>query len=167
MTTRQKLELPINQPITIELLFDDCVTGTSKYGNYFFYSVKVDGEEFSFFPPVEVHDQLKLMHKGDRAIVTKLAVQRGTKVATAFEVRPENKVPPQPSREAVETKDNKAIEDAEVDKITDDALAESADDYFQVMLSCYNDAFRLQKELNGMIDIERAAITLFISRTKR
>jgi hypothetical protein len=104
------------------------------------------------------------MHKGDKATITRLAAQRGSKLITTYDVRTENKVPPQPSMEAVE---RKTIEDSEVDKVIDDALnEESADDYYSVMLTCYNDAFRLQKELNGMIDIERAAITLFISRTK-
>ena len=81
-------------------------------------------------------------------------------------MRPENKVPPQPSTQPIESKDNKVIEDAEVDKIIDGAFEETTDNYYSVMLSCYTDAFRLQKELNGMIDIEKAAITLFISRTK-
>ncbi|MGA7720528.1 MAG: hypothetical protein WCA84_05050 [Ignavibacteriaceae bacterium] len=166
MTQRNKLILPVNKSTTIKLLFNDCIEGSNQFGKFYMYAVEVDGEEYTFFPPAEVHDQLKLMHKGEKAVITKLAVQRGSKVATAFEVRPENKVPPQPSTAAIESKDNKVIEDAEVDKIIDGAFEETTDNYYSVMLSCYTDAFRLQKELNGMIDIEKAAITLFISRTK-
>ena len=167
MTQRNKLILPINESTTIQLLYNDCIEGSNQFGNYYMYAVEVDGEEYSFFPPAEVHDQLKLLHKGDRATIIKLAVQRGTKVATAYEVRPVKTVPLQPANALIESKNNKTIEDAEVDKVIDDALfEESTDDYYSVMLTCYNDAIRLQKELNGMIDIEKAAITLFISRTK-
>ena len=88
MTQRNKLILPVNKSTTIKLLFNDCIEGSNQFGKFYMYAVEVDGEEYTFFPPAEVHDQLKLMHKGEKAVITKLAVQRGCKVATAFEVRP-------------------------------------------------------------------------------
>lgn len=40
------------------------------------------------------------------------------------------------------------------------------DNLYKILLQSYKDAIELQKELNGMIDIEKAAITLFIARSK-
>jgi hypothetical protein len=40
MTTRPKLNIPLNNMIIIELLFDEPVTGKNQYGNYYLYAVK-------------------------------------------------------------------------------------------------------------------------------
>ena len=69
MTTRPKLEIPINEPITLELLYDEPVTGNSRYGRYNMYAVSIGGEEFCYFAPDEVHDKLKDLKKGDRAVI--------------------------------------------------------------------------------------------------
>ena len=36
MTQRTKLNFELNQPVEIELLFDEPVSGTNQYGNYLF-----------------------------------------------------------------------------------------------------------------------------------
>jgi len=43
MTQRTKLELPINRPVEIELLYDEPVTGKSQYGQYYMYAVNSQG----------------------------------------------------------------------------------------------------------------------------
>ena len=61
---RKKLELQLNQPVQIELMFDTPVIGQSQYGEYYLYAVKNgDGAtEYSFFAPDEVivHTVFKL-----------------------------------------------------------------------------------------------------------
>ncbi len=169
MTTRQRLEIPINQPVTVELLFEEPISGTSRYGNYNMYAVNVDGEEYSFFPTAEVHDKLKDLKKGDRAVITKLAAQRGSKLVTVFEVRPEVKTVSIPSTagNTMAANDVSIIPDINEEKEEETESISAADNYYSVMLASYTDALKLQKELNGMIDIEKAAITLYISRTRK
>ena len=148
MTQRPKLELQINKPAELEVLFDEPVVGESQYGSYNLYAVNVNDNEYSFFAPDEVHDKLKELSKGDKAIVTKLAAQRGNKVVTAYdvklssvkpkEVKEENNNPPQPH----------------------------TDNLFNIMLDSYRDAIRIQEELGSLVDVSRIAITLFIARSK-
>ena|ERR1035437_8238430 len=154
MTTRQKLELPINNPVTVELLFDDAITGTSTYGKYYMYGVSVEGKEYSFFPVEEVHDQLKLLKKGDKATITKLAAQRGSKLVTAYDVQVVNKPVP-----VLADKKEVHIEE-------DSNPVIRPDNFYGIMLQCLQDALSIQRELNGFGDAERLAITLFIARTK-
>lgn len=142
MTQRAKLELPLNNPIEVELLYDEPITGQSQYGSYFMYAVRCKGEEYTFFAPEEVHEELKKLGKGDRAVITKLAAQRGDKLVVKYEVK------------VSETKE------------TEDKKEEFSDNLYELMLKSYRDAFELQRELNGMIDVEKAAITLFIARSR-
>lgn len=140
MTQRTKLELPINKPVEIELLYDEPITGKSQYGDYYMYAVKCNGEEYTFFAPEEVHEKLKNLSKGDKAVITKLAAQRGSKLAVTYEVIKE---------------ENQEVEEER-----------KSDSLYELLLKSYRDALEIQKELNGMIDIEKAAITLFIARSK-
>ena len=167
MTQRNKLEIQINKPTTIELLYDEPIIGASRYGQYFMYAVSVDGEEFSYFAPEEVHDKLKDFGKGDRAIITKLAAQRGSKLVTVYEVRPETKRVPQQSNAVseVEPNDVEVTDDTTIEKEESQDIS-PADNFYEVMLQCYNDAQRIQHELNGFGDAEKIAVTLFIARTK-
>lgn len=45
-------------------------------------------------------------------------------------------------------------------------LIKTEDNFFEVMLKSYKDALNIQGELNGMIDVNKIAITLFIARVK-
>ena len=154
MTTRPKLELQINTPTEVELLFPDPITGKSAFGSYYLYCVSVDGKEYSFFPPEDVHDQLKLLKKGDKATITKLAAQRGSKLITAYDVQVINKPVP-------------VIADKKEDRIEEDSTpVMRPDNFYSIMLQSYKDALSIQRELNGFGDSEKIAVTLFIARTK-
>jgi hypothetical protein len=121
-------------------LFDEPMVGQSRYGEYYLYTVKNGtDEEYSFFAPAEVNDQIKPLRKGDRFEITKLAEQKGTKIVTKYDVKILQRPSPPHS-----TKDN----------------------YFSAMLASYQDALKIQEELNGMVDVNRIAITLFIARSK-
>lgn len=153
VTERRKLELQLNQPTEIELLYDEPVCGKSQYGEYFLYAIKSEESEYAFFAPMEIHEQLQYKKKGDIAIVQKLAVQKGSKVVTSYKVD----FPDAPI-------ESETIKNQVAPSVAD--TIENLDKYYNIMLKSYKDSFRLQEELGGMVDIEKIAITLFISRSK-
>ena len=122
------------------------MVGNSTYGEYFLYAVKQgNNEEYNFFAPEEVHVKLKELHKGDKVQITKIATQSGSKILTDYELK------------VVYTSNGKQKEQTQ---------PVNADIYFQAMLSSYQDALKIQEQLNGMVDVNRIAITLFIARSK-
>lgn len=134
---RKKLELDF-KPVKIELMSDQCLIGTSRYGEYYLYNVRNGtGEELSYFADKDVHEKLKDLHKGDKVEICKRAEQKGTKIITSYDVKVlKNEAPP------------------------------SKDNYYETMLASYQDALNIQEKLNGMVDVNRIAITLFIARSK-
>lgn len=147
---RQKLELELNKPSKLKLLFNDCVEGSSKYGKYFLYAVEDtdSSTEFSLFANEGLHQQLKKFKKTDEVIVTKTAEQKGSKVVINFDVTPAKpnlpeQTPNQPKQPQTENEAN----------------------YFNAMMLSFDEAIRLQQQFNG-VNINQIAITLFIQRTK-
>ena len=142
---KPKLELELNKPVKIELLQENCLQGTSRYGDYFLYSVRNgNGEEYSFFPDKEVHEKLKDLRRGDKVEICKRAEQKGSKIITSFEVK------------VLSSNHTELI--ADKNPITDN--------YFDVMLASYKDALQIQEKLGTMIDTTKISICLFIARTK-
>lgn len=156
MVTRNKLELPVNQPVSVELLYDEPVIGDNQYGSYYLYACKYNGSEYAFFAPLEVHNELKHLKRGETATITKLAAQRGKKLITryAVECKSMSKDKPVTTQESDQAKEVIGLEEKPSDR------------YFQIMLDSYRDALNIQDELNGMVDVTRIAITLFIARSK-
>lgn len=141
------MELQLNQPCSIELLFDKCQTGQSTYGEYYLYACRNgDGQtEYSFFAPLEVHEKLKDLKKGDRAKLLKKAEQRGTKIITVYEVEVEK---------TQQTTAPAVINNG------------SNDNFFELMLQSCRDAVKIQNELGGLMDPKSVAVTLFIARSR-
>ena len=139
---RKKLELQLNIPSSIELLYDKPTIGTSQYGEYYLYTVRNgDGAtEYSFFADATVHNKLKDLKKGAKAVVTKIAEQKGSKLVVRYEVQTEEQsvtvVPP------------------------------SSDGFYEQMLQSCKDAMKIQAELGGLMDPKSIAVTLFIARSK-
>lgn len=132
--------------MVLELLFDDPMIGQSKYGDYYLYAV-LNGDsstEYSFFAPEEVHNAMKDLRKGDRIEIVKLAEQKGTKIATKYNIT-------QLPRE---------------DKPVNVNGNNEADKYYDLMLKSCRDAVKIQSELGGLMDAKSIAVTLFIARTK-
>ena len=143
------MELELNKPITLELLFDDPKIGQSQYGDFFLYAVKNgNGEEYSFFAPEEVHAKLSKLKKGNKVQITKTAEQNGKKIVTTFDVKV--------------ISNGKASDD----KSNPSQPANGKDNYYEVMLNSCRDAMKIQSELGGMFDAKSIAVTLFIARTK-
>jgi hypothetical protein len=99
------------------------------------------GVEYSLFAPDEVHEKLKDLNKGDRFSLTKEAGQNGKKIIIKFSVIKTGSKEPETNNT-------------------------SKDNYFEAMLTSYQDALKIQEQLNGMVDVNRIAITLFIARSK-
>ncbi|MBK6914986.1 MAG: hypothetical protein IPH11_15495 [Ignavibacteriales bacterium] len=131
----------------MELLFDEPMVGQSRYGEYYLYSVKNGtDQEYSFFAPAEVNEQIKSLRKGDRFEITKLAEQKGTKIVTSYNVKVEKKNLESPVNEI-----NKS---------------NGTDYFYDLMLTSCKDAVRIQNELGGLMDAKSLAVTLFIARAK-
>ena len=146
MAERKKLELELNKPVKIELLQDQALIGTSRFGEYYLYNTRNEkGEELSFFPDKDVHNKLKDLRKGDKVEICKRAEQSGTKIKTLVEVKfLQNRV------ENFENAENK----------------NSDDNFYNLMLISCKDAVRIQNELGGLMDAKSLAVTLFIARSK-
>ncbi len=147
---RKKLELELNKPTNIEMLFDNPKIGESQYGMYYLYAVRNgDGAtEYSFFAPEEVHSKLSELKRGDAAVITKVAKQKGSKVVTSYDVEV---APKQPNTAPPSTK-------AET--------TNNQNSYLQAMILSFEDALVIQEKFNGMANVNQIAITLFIQRTK-
>jgi hypothetical protein len=145
---RKKLDLKLNQPATLELLFEEPVVGQSTYGDYYLYAVKQgNNEEYNFFAPEELHEQMKGLHKGNKVEITKLAEQKGSKVITKYDLK------------VISNGNGKIVSDNEPKTV-------ARDNYFDIMLASYLDALRIQENLNGMVDVNKIAVCLFIARSK-
>lgn len=160
MTQRPKLEIQVNTSTEIELLYDDAIIGRNEYGDYFLYAVKSKGQEYSLFAHPEVHQALSKLSKGDRAIITKLVSQRGSRYIVRWDVQPVKQT------EIDNSIDTDDLITGKINEQSHDEIPSLKDNLYMILRSSYIDALELQKELNGMIDIEKAAITLFIARSK-
>jgi hypothetical protein len=135
-------------PVSLELLFEEPVVGQSTYGDYYLYAVKQgNNEEYNFFAPEELHEQLKALHKGNKVEITKLAEQKGSKILTKYDLK------------VISNGNGKKVSDSEPNTI-------ARDNYFDIMLASYLDALRIQENLNGMVDVNKIAVCLFIARSK-
>jgi hypothetical protein len=141
---RPKMELEVNKPTRIKLLFNDCVEGSSKYGKYYLYAIQNgDGaSEYSLFAADELHKQLKQFKKDDELLVTKLAASRGNKIVVTWDVQ----------------KMEKPMED--------NPPTSNEDVFYTAMEKSFDEALRIQNRFNGMANVNQIAITLFIQRTK-
>jgi hypothetical protein len=135
------------------MLFDSPKIGESQYGTYYLYAVRNgDGDEYSFFATDDVHEKLSGLSKGDTAVITKQAVQKGNKVITTFDV-------------AVEKAINKSAS-GRTSESTPQTETKSNNSYLQAMIASFEDALVIQEKFNGMANVNQIAITLFIQRTK-
>ncbi|MBT8386034.1 MAG: hypothetical protein KJO12_01360 [Ignavibacteria bacterium] len=141
---RKKLELQINTPVNLQFLFDEPLVGESKFGEYYMYAVKNGNEEYSFFAPLKVHEQLKgKSKKGTAFTITKTATQKGKKLVTDFDIK---------------FLDN-GKEEKKKEVRNDDT------EYYSAMLQSYAEATKIQSKFSA-VNLNQCAVTLFIARTK-
>lgn len=144
---RPKLELEINRPSKIRLMFDDAITGESQYGKYYLYAVTNGNDnEYSFFAPEEVHNVLKDHNKGSEFLITKLVSQgKGKKLNTVWEVQ--------------------IVGDDGKNNAINSSKTAPTNSYLDSMLQSFADAIKVQERYNGA-NPNQLAITMFIQRTK-
>jgi len=97
-------------------------------------------EELSYFADKDVHERIKDLKRGALVEICKRAEQKGRKIITSYDVK--------------------------VSKNETPVVSSTKDNYFETMLTSYQDALNIQEKLNGMVDVNRIAITLFIARSK-
>ncbi len=140
---RKKLELQINSPMNLQLLFDDPLVGESKFGEYYMYGVKNGDAEYSFFAPLKVHTQLKDKQRGTKFQITKTAQQKGKNLVIDFEIS--------------------FLGNGKEEKKSETNMEENG--YYEAMLKCYDEATRIQNKFSA-VNLNQCAVTLFIARTK-
>jgi hypothetical protein len=140
---RKKLELQINSPVNLQLLFDEPLTGESKFGEYYMYAVRNGEQEYSFFAPLSVHDQLKDKPKGTKFQLTKTATQKGKKLVTDYEI--------------------KLLDNGKQNETKSDESENNG--YYEAMLQSYAEATKIQSQFSA-VNLNQCAVTLFIARTK-
>lgn len=169
---RQKLDLELNAPVTLQLLFDQPLLGENRYGPYYLYAFSDDnGNEFSFFAPnAQTHMELSQFKAGDKITLLKSAKQNGKKVVTDISVMPAV----MPTSAAPPTNGNGRNGAVALPPTNGNGNGHSsvtiaapakADSLFEVLEQCFADAVELQKRFTG-VDTTKIAITLFISRSK-
>jgi len=149
---KPKLDLQVNIPATIKLLMDKPVTGRNAYGNWYLFGVEHEGQEYSFFATEDVAKfaEENNLRKGDSVKVTKTFVKVGKKNQTSYQLEIINKAHPSPNvnGQAVTNGNGQTLND------------------YKVMHDCLAQGIKLQQDLGSVIDVNRIAITLFITRTK-
>lgn len=86
---RPKLELILNKPYRLKLLYDQPLTGDTPYNrDYYLYAVEdiITSTEYCFFPTEEVHQSLKALQQGDEFVIVKKALEKGSRLVTEYEV---------------------------------------------------------------------------------
>ena len=141
---RKKLELQINSPANLELLFNDPIVGENKFGEFYMYGLKNGKEEYSFFAPLSIHEQLKNKPKGTKFQITKTATQKGKKLVTDFDIK---------------FLDNGISKEKDPDQKSDE------NGYYEAMLQSYAEATKIQSQFSA-VNLNQCAVTLFIARTK-
>lgn len=149
---KPKLDLQVNIPATITLLMDKPVTGSNAYGNWYLFGVEHEGQEYSFFATEEVAKFAfeNNLRKGDSLKVTKTLVKVGKKNQTSYQLEIIHK--------------GQAVINGNA-KLPLNGNSQTSDDY-QIMHDCLAQGIKLQQALGSVIDVNRIAITLFITRTK-
>lgn len=177
MGRRPKLELKPNQPTKLTLLFDDCIEGINNYGRpYALFAVESEGQEWALFASTEVAERLKPMKKGETIIVTKKAKPAGNRVIFSYNFSSPQTVTtaqvnassgPVPISEVIPQIVPEFPEPQIMQVSTEEPASEPAPDkLFSIMRKSCIQAMELNSELNGMLNPERIAITLFIAKTK-
>ena len=140
---RKKLDLQINSPVNLQLLFDKPIVSENKFGPYYMYGVTDGQNEFNFFAPQKVHEQLGKSKRGTAFTLTKTATQKGKKLFTDYKV--------------------KFLDNGKQNETKSDESENNG--YYQAMLQSYAEATKIQSKFSA-VNLNQCAVTLFIAKTK-
>ncbi|MFA8451814.1 MAG: hypothetical protein ACEPOW_14055 [Bacteroidales bacterium] len=155
---RPKLELELNQPYRLRLLYDQPIIGDSPYNrDYFLYGVidTITSIEYCFFPTEEVHQKFQSLQlkQNDEFIIVKKALEKGSRLVVEYEVtKLDSKA--QASQEASQEASNRGFE---------------ADDNWgikKLMAECIREANEILLKCEG-IAVDKTAIALALFQHKK
>ena len=141
---RKKLELQINSPVNLQLLYSEPIIGENTYGSFYCYAVKKEDDcEYSFFSPLKIHNELVNKGKGTKFQLTRTATQKGKKLVTDFDIE--------------------FLDNGKDEKKSEPKLGET--EYYSAMLKSYKEAAKIQSKFSA-VNLNQCAVTLYISRVK-
>lgn len=144
--TKPKLDLILNKPLVIRLMQSSPAKGESMYGKWWLYNVEDDNhKEHSFFAPEQVQKFIEenQIRKGDVIQITKTMVKNGRNNVLDFQIELISR--------------NTEPETKQTGSHSDDIA---------IMKDCLKSAIELQSELGPVVDVNRIALSLYISRSK-
>jgi hypothetical protein len=146
---KPKLDLQVNTSATITLMQDKPVTGKNAYGDWYLFGVESEGQEYSFFANDEVSNFVSenKLGKGDAIKITKIISKNGKKNQTGYQMEIISRAKHNGNGQS-------------------NGNGRTKEDY-DVMHDSLTQGIQLQKDLGSVIDVNRIAITLFITRTKQ
>ena len=142
---KPKLELAYNVPTKIKLLQSEYQTGKSTVGQWFRYTVEVEGIEYSFFPVESVVDFITAnkLKKFSEILVTKKVSVNGKKSTTGYQV------------EIVSN--GSSGQHSDEDKLSEE---------YKMMLQSMREALKIKAELGEVIDENKIGVALFIQKCR-
>lgn len=146
MDKKPKLELLPNKPTEVTIV-SDVKSGTSTYGEWHLYNLRNgDGTtEYSFFPPPQLHEQLKDLKKGTTVIITKLVNNKNNKIVTTYDVQ----IPSTHKKGSTPPPH----------------FTDGNNPYLTNILQSFADAIKVREKYE-MANVNQLAVTMFIQRTK-
>ena len=146
--TKPKLELAYNVPTKIKLLQSEYQTGKSSVGQWFRYTVEVEGIEYSFFAPEVVVDFITAnkLKKFSEILVTKKISVNGKKSTTDYQVE-------------IVANGNAGHNDS---ANTDANVSEE----YKMMLQSMREAQLIKTQLGDAIDENKIGVALFIQKCR-
>ena len=144
---KPKLELQYNIPTKIKLLQSEFQTGKSSVGQWFRYTVEVEGIEYSFFPVESVVDFITAnkLKKFSEILITKKVSVNGKKSTTDYQV------------EIVSSVSQVPVEHSDEDKVSEE---------YKMMLQSMKEAQLIKVELGEAIDENKIGVALFIQKCR-
>lgn len=174
---RPKFEFEINHLYNLEII-EPVRTGRSNLGEWYLYQVKdtTTNAEYALFAHKNLHEKIKNFPVGTVFEVAKLVSAYGKRNTAEYHVQVLTAV-----RTSVTVPGNNGngnghhpavapIAPSQPDSLPKPdqsvPVPQMNPQYFEVLRQCFEDGLRLQKELSGLIDVNRVAITLFIARSQ-
>ena len=152
--TKPKVELALNDSVTLKLIKDKPYTGENSFGAYYLYSVSHEGIDKAFFTSGDLHQKIAEtgLKAGDEFRISKTAVQNGKKVTARMDFEVVSK--------AVPTAPKPGVVPAEIPE----------DGFRSIMEQSLRDAIEATKAVNTVqwdVDTIRSiALTIFIQRAR-
>lgn len=146
---KKKLEIKLDESVRLRLLKDRAYEGKNNYGAWYLYSVSNgNGEELSFFAPVEIHEQI---------------VKHGLKTGSEFILRAV------PGENGKRGKVQLSFEPVQVEQPVV-PLNGTTDNFKAIMQQSLKDAIEIMQAVNTIPfqndDIRALSSCLFIARTR-